>query len=260
MRFAIQGAGHLATALIEGFSRAHTGPISLYNRTPARARALAERFPTLKVFERGQAFDAEPCPPLLVIPATAILHLEAARIERLRESGRVLVTCANGLPLSRLKQTVPGVPWVKAIPSIAAAVGKSVTLMADGTPEVERIFASVGTVVRIESDDEIDRLSVLTSCLPGILAAMLDELAHTYSLDERQTRDLLLESALGSILVAKEQETTLANLVTSVANPGGLTEAGVSVIRRNAPSLFAELKQALDARIRERRIRLTAES
>jgi len=180
-QFALQGAGHLATALVEGFSRARAGPISIYDHTPARAQALAKRFPALTVFERESR-------------------------------------------------------------------------------EVERIFASVGSVVRLESDDEIDRLSVLTSCLPGILAAMLDELASTYALDERQTRDLLLESALGSILVAQEKETSLADLVTSVANPGDLTEAGVSVIRRTMPSLFAELKQSMDARIRERHLRLIADS
>jgi pyrroline-5-carboxylate reductase len=247
----------LATALVEGFARVHAGPISLYDRTPARAQALAERFPALRVFEREPEFDAEPCPLLLVIPAAAILHLPAERIERLRRSGRVFVSCANGLPLER---TFPGVRWVKAIPSIAAAVGKSVTLMANATPEVERIFASVGTVVHIETDDEIDRLSVLTSCLPGILAAMLDELARTYALDERQTRDLLLESALGSILVAQAKDTSLADLVTSVANPGGLTETGVSVIRGSLPPLLAEMKQAMDAKIRDRRLRLKADS
>jgi pyrroline-5-carboxylate reductase len=255
-QFALQGAGHLATALIEGFSLAHTGPISIYDRTPARAQTLAERFATLRVFEQPREFDAEPCPLLLVIPAAAILSLPADRIERLRRSGRVLVSCANGLPLSLLQKLVPDVPWVKAIPSIAAAVGKSVTLVANATPEVERIFNSIGSVVQIESDDEIDRLSVLTSCLPGILAAMLDELAQIYALDRRQTRDLLLESVLASVLVAQGKETTLADLVASVANPGGLTEAGVAVIRRGAPALLAEMKQAIEVRIRERRIRL----
>ena len=257
-QFALQGAGHLVTALVEGFARAHAGPISLYDRTPARARALAGRFPALTVFDQEPEFDAERCPLLLVIPASAILQLPAERIERLRRSGRVVVSCANGLPLSLLKKTFPDVPWAKAIPSIAAAVGKSVTLMAGGTPEVERIFASVGSVVQLDNDDQIDRLSVLTSCLPGILAAMLDELARAYTLDERQTRDLLLESALGSILVAQKKETTLADLVTSVANPGGLTETGVSVIRRSMPSLLAEMKQAMDARIHER-LRLIAD-
>ena len=259
-QFALQGAGHLATALIEGFARANAGPISIHDRTPARARALAGRFPQLTAFEQEQKFDAEPCPLLLVIPASAILQLAAARIERLRQSGRVLVSCANGLPLSLLEKAVPGVPWVKAIPSVAAAVGKSVTLMMNGTPEVERIFTSAGNVVHIASDDEIDRLSALTSCFPGILAAILDELASTYALDQRQTRDLLLESARGALLLAQQRETSLSDLVRSVANPGGLTESGVAVIRRSAPALFAEMKQTMDAKIQARRIRLKAES
>jgi len=244
----------LAAALVEGLSRAQAGPISIYNRTPARAQALAGLFPTLKVFEQVQDFDAEPCPVLLVIPARAILHLPADRIERLRRSGRPLVSCANGLPLSLLEKTFPEVPWVKAIPSIAAAIGKSVTLMANPTPEVDRIFASIGSVVQIETDDEIDRLSVLTSCLPGILAAILDELAQTYALDDRQTRDLLIESALGTILLAQQKNTSLADLVTSVANPGGLTENGVAVIRRTMPLLLAELKESMDEKIRDRRL------
>lgn len=247
----------MATALIQGFSRARIAPVSLHNRTHARALALAERFPALAVFEREQDFDSEPCPLLLIIPGPAILQLPAARIERLRRSGRVLVSCANGLPLSLLQTTFPEIHWVKAIPSVSAAVGRGVTLMANGTPAVERIFTSLGTVLPIENDDEIDRLSALTSCLPGLLAATLDEFAHAYGLDERQTREILLESALGSILVAQESPASLADLVASVANPGGLTETGVSVIRERLPPLLAAMKQAMDARIRDRRARLS---
>jgi pyrroline-5-carboxylate reductase len=154
-QFAIQGAGHLATALIEGLSRAQVGSGSIHNRTHTRALALADRFPALKVFEHEQEFDSEPCPLLLVVPGPAILHLPAERVERLRRSGRVIVSCANGLPLPLLERTFPQLPWVKAIPSIAAAVGHSVTLMAKGaaTPEsgfeaVQHLFASVGTALR----------------------------------------------------------------------------------------------------------------
>ncbi len=255
-QLAIEGAGHLASALIEGFSRAQIAPVSLHNRTPARALALAERFPCLQVFDQEPEFDADPCPLLLVIPGPAILALPAGRLEQLRGSGRVIVSCAGGLPLSVLEKTFPGLHWVKAIPSVSAAVGVSVTLMSTGAPPaIERIFAAVGTTVQIESDDEIDRLSVLTSCLPGILAAMLDELARTYGLDERQTRELLLESALGSILVAREKATNLSDLVATVANPGGLTETGVSVLRRGLRPLLAEMKLAMEARIRDRRRR-----
>jgi hypothetical protein len=44
-------------------------------------------------------------------------------------------------------------------------------------------------------------------------------------------------------------------MVASVANPGGLTEVGVSVIRRNLPPVLRELKLAMDDRIQRRRQR-----
>jgi shikimate 5-dehydrogenase len=50
-RLAIHGAGHLTTALVEGFSRVQIESISLYNRTRQRAAELARLFPIIKVFE-----------------------------------------------------------------------------------------------------------------------------------------------------------------------------------------------------------------
>src|SRR5215467_1820490 len=195
-RLAIHGAGHLTAALVEGFYRAQMEPISLYNRTRQRATELARAFPIVKVFGDQAEFDSERCPLLLVIPGRALLEVSHARMERLRASGRVVVSCVNGLPLAVLEQRFPGIRWIKAIPNVAAAVGRSVTLITQGTFVedadvrcVEQIFEGVGRVLRARRDEELDRLAVVTACLPGILGAMLDEFAKTYQLDEQQTRE-----------------------------------------------------------------------
>ena len=259
-RVAVHGAGHLTAALVEGFSRAHTAPVSIYNRTPQRARGLARVFPILRVFEDQAAFDSEKCPLLLVIPGRALLEALHAGTERLKASGRVVVSCANGLPLPVLEQRFPGIPWIKAIPNVAAAVGKSVTLMAKSAATgeadfraVQQILGSVGTVFRVQDDEEMDRLAVVTSCLPGLLGGILDEFAQTYELDETQTRELLIESALGSLGLAKRNPAGLQGLVASVCNPGGLTETGVVTIRKTLPPLLAELRNALDRKQERRR-------
>jgi|SRR5581483_8113841 len=252
-RLAIHGAGHLAAALAEGFFRAQMGPISLYNRTRQRAIELARAFPIIKVFDDQAPFDSEKCPLLLVIPGRALLEAADARMERLGESGRVVVSCVNGLPLSVLDRRFPGIRWIKAIPNVAAAVGKSVTLVAKGNAaddadlrSVEQLFETLGTVIATYTDEELDRLSVVTSCLPGILAAMLDEFTHAYDLDESQSRDLLVASAAGSLALAGHYRGSLGDLASSVANPGGLTEAGVATVRSNLPPIMAELRDVLN--------------
>ncbi len=182
-------------------------------------------------------------------------------MERLRASGRVVVSCVNGLPLSVLEQRFPGIRWIKAIPNVAAAVGRSVTLITKGEAaedahlrSVEQVFEGLGTVFRAHSDKELDRVAAVTSCLPGILGAMLDEFAQAVGLDERQTRELLIASAAGSLALAERDAVTLRDLVSSVSNPAGLTEVGVSTIRSTLPPVLAELRDMLD-RKRESRWR-----
>jgi len=230
------------------------------NRTRQRATDLARAFPIVKVFEDQAAFDSETCPLLLVIPGRVLLEVSHARMERLRASGRVVVSCVNGLPLAVLEQRFPGIRWIKAIPNVAAAAGKSVTLMAKGAAiddgefhSVEQIFQGLGTVFRVQSDEELDRLAVVTSCLPGILGAMLDEFSQAYGLDEQQTRELLIASAAGSLALAERDGMSLRDLVSSVSNPGGLTEAGISKIRSTLPPVLAELREALDRKRELRR-------
>ena len=260
-QLAIQGAGHLATALVEGFFRVQIKPISLYNRTQQRATALARAFPIIQVFEDQAAFDSETCPLLLVIPGRDLLEASPARMERIRASGRVAVSCVNGLPLSVIEHRFPGIRWIKAIPTVAAAVGRSVTLIVQGgavedadVRSVEQIFAGLGTVLRASGDEELDRLAVVTACLPGILAAILDEFAKAFELDERQTLELLISSAIGSLALAERDAATLRDLVSKVSNPGGLTEVGVSTVRSTLSPVLGKLRDVLD-RTRESRWR-----
>jgi len=234
--------------------------ISIYNRTTQRAVELALKFPTLKVFDDQAAFDSEKCPLLVVIPGLALLEMPRARIDRLKASRRVVVSCINGLPLSVLVRRFPSIPWVKAIPSVAAALGKSVTLVAkDSAVEdrdfssVRRIFERVGVVFQTHDDEETDKLAVVTSCMPGLLCAILDEFAHTFELDEEQVSELLLDSALGSLALARRDSAGLKSLVSSVSNRGGLTEVGVSMIRVTFPSVFDQLRHVLDRKQQQRR-------
>ncbi len=251
---AVQGAGHLGTALLEGFLRSRTAPITVHNRTAARASNMASRYPEVRFVERLEAFDQESCPLLLAIPGQAILEIPTDRVSRLSASSRLVVSCCNGLPLATLEARFPSIRWAKAVPAVTASIGKSVTLVMSShdAPELERIFGMVGSVVRFSMEEEFDRLSPVTSCLPGLLATILHELGQAFHLSATESRDLLAESALGTLLLTYSKSTSFDELANTVANPGGLTESGASVLRRDLPELFAAMKQAMDQRTEQR--------
>ena len=82
------------------------------------------------------------------------------------------------------------------------------------------------------------------------MARPLRKRAVTYGLSERQTSDLLIESSIGSLLLAKGRNGSLREIVASVSNPGGLTEVGVATIRQELPAVLGELKHALECKQR----------
>ena len=78
-----QVSGHLAAALTEGFCRAEAVPISIHNRAPEHALALASVSQGLRAAEREE-FDAEQRLLLPVVAGPAILRMRRDRIARLR--------------------------------------------------------------------------------------------------------------------------------------------------------------------------------
>jgi len=84
------------------------------------------------------------------------------------------------------------------------------------------------------------------------MARPLRKRAVTYGLSERQTSDLLIESSIGSLLLAKGRNGSLREIVASVSSAGGLTEVGVATIRQELPAVLEELKHALECKQEQR--------
>jgi pyrroline-5-carboxylate reductase len=256
----IYGAGHLATALVEGFHRAGVESIAIYNRTPARAQTLAARFDSCHAIEKEKDIFNACCPVLLVIPGQAILELPRELEDGLRWSRSTVVSCANGLPLELIEATHPGIAWAKAVPTITAAVCRGVTPLFFGSAvsDVARtsilaLFCKVGEPLLLEEDAEMDRISSITSCFPGLLAEVLDEWAHAFGLNANEERKLLLKSSLATLLALEDSAMSFGELVEHVARPGGLTGVGVAAIREEFPRAFAHVQAKMEGKIRVRR-------
>jgi pyrroline-5-carboxylate reductase len=181
---------------------------------------------------------------LLIIPGQAILELPREFVDSLRRSQSTVISCANGLPLELIEAKHPGIAWAKAVPTITAAVCRGVTPILFGSEvsdaartSILALFRMVGEPLLLEEDAGMDRMASITSCFPGLLAAVLDEWAH--GLNAEEGRKLLLESALATLLAIEDSAIPFGELVEHVARPGGLTGVGVAAIREEFPRAFA---------------------
>jgi pyrroline-5-carboxylate reductase len=113
---------------------------------------------------------------------------------------------------------------------------------------VNGLFGAIGDAVEVKEKD-FGVLADLTSSAPGYLAALMSEFvlaAERKAIPAELAECLVKQTLIGTALLLKEE--SFKGLIARVATKGGITEAGVSVIQRDAPEMFDQLFMATEAR------------
>jgi pyrroline-5-carboxylate reductase len=252
--FGFIGTGHLGSMLVRQFVQ--TGAIEAEeilasNRTPGKAEELA------------MAFGIRPSSNRVVAELSDVIFLCVRPLEvkdvlsevaYLLDSGKLLVCVAADVSLERL-QNLCMARLVRAFPSMASEKRQGTTLLAFGenaTREDRRLlkglFQAIGWAAEVEEKD-FAVLADLTSSGPGYLAALMREFAlaaEREGIAAELAESLVKQTLLGTALLLEEE--SFAGLIESVATKGGITQAGVKVIRREAPGMFDQLFSATQER------------
>lgn len=167
---------------------------------------------------------------------------------------KLLVSVAGDVSLRNLRMLCRS-RVARAFPSMASECLKGVTLLAfgDNTTTIDRhfianLFRSIGDCVEVDETD-FGILADLTSCAPGYISAIMREFvlaAERREIPAELAERLVKQTLLGTAELLAEE--SFQNLISNVATKGGITEAGVKVIQREAPAMFDQLFWATEAR------------
>ena len=252
--FGFIGTGHLGSMLVRQFVQ--TGAIEAEailasNRTPEKAEELAM---ALGIRPSSNRVVAELSDVIFICVRPLEVRDVLSDIAYLLDSGKLLVSVAADVSLERL-QSLCMARLARAFPSMASEKRQGTTLLAFGenaTREDRRLlkglFQAIGWAVEVEEKD-FAVLADLTSSGPGYLAALMREFAlaaEREGIAAELAESLVKQTLLGTALLLEEE--SFAGLIESVATKGGITEAGVKVIRREAPSMFDQLFSATQER------------
>lgn len=228
------GCGKMGGALLEHWmSGGETFTIvdPALDAAPASARLVAD------ASELGsETFD-------LVIAAIKPQLIDAVlpdHARRLAQGGYVL-SIAAGCSAERISRAMAGAPVVRVMPNLPAAVGRGVSgIYADGAigpdqlAHATALMERAGTVVAVESEDRLDRVTAVAGSGPGYVF----EIARTYvaaaeelGFDRAQARQMVLGTMAGTIAMAMEDDAEdLGTLRNSVTSKGGTTAAGLAAL------------------------------
>ena len=247
LRIGIIGTGNLgaslAKALVEHGSIL-AQEIGIYNRTPAKAWILQEEY-GCKVYATVENLIEDV--PVVIL---AVRLSDAHSLLQMPIWGKspLLLSAVGGLGLKRLEQWVPS-PVVRFLPSVTLPTGRGTLLFSSGTRvasvtemAIRTLMKGVGQSLFVPEED-LRIASDLTSCGPGFLGALLNEMVKSASertsLPASVLRQMVTETAIafGQLL---DQGKTPEQICRTVAVPGGVTEAGLKTLVPLSSQLWRE--------------------
>lgn len=149
-------------------------------------------------------------------------------------------------------ESYTGAKVTKLSPSLASEVGEGISLVCHGrkvtTDEayfIEDLLSGIGKV-KLISESEFEIADKLTSCGPGLIAAIFDEFVKSAAasgspISREIAEQLILQTLLGTTRLFAEKGMGFGDMISRVATGGGITEAGMKVLRAGLPPVFDEM-------------------
>jgi pyrroline-5-carboxylate reductase len=236
-RVQVIGGGKMGEALVAGLVGGGFAPVEelrVVERVPARADELRERFPALDV-----ADHVGPAGGHVVAVKPADVEMVCREVSDVASTAPVL-SIAAGVTIARLEAALPtGTPVVRAMPNTPALVGAGASAVAAGTAAddddlawAERVLGAVGTVVRVD-ESSLDAVTGLSGSGPAyvfLVAEALIEAGVLAGLPRATSRELTVQTLLGSARLLAESTEGPEALRAGVTSPGGTTAAGLRAL------------------------------
>jgi pyrroline-5-carboxylate reductase len=161
-----------------------------------------------------------------------------------------IVSIAGSVSIANIEKIHNG-KVSRILPTIISSVKKGVTLVCHNENVNENDKEEIKVLLRLFSDvdytpeNEFDLVSHLTSCAPGLFAAIFKEyvnVAKVHSeLPIERIRDLVLKTLSGTANYLEKESPDFDLMVQRVATKGGTTEVGVEVLAEKLPAVFGDM-------------------
>ena len=169
---------------------------------------------------------------------TVIFCVKPANVEevatRITGKARVIYSVLAGTTISKLKQNLHPNAVVRAMPNLAAQVGKSMTTLTgdiEFKEEAQKLMGAIGATRWLSSEKEIDIATGLAGSGPAYLALISEALADGAVKQGLKRDDAMaimrgLFDGFGTLI----QDVHPALLKDGVMSPGGTTAAGYGAL------------------------------
>jgi|TARA_A100001015_G_scaffold252967_1_gene292869 pyrroline-5-carboxylate reductase len=185
-----------------------------------------------------------------------ILKEVALELSKVIQMQTLVVSIAAGVPVSALQSWFSNnIPIVRSMPNTPTMLGAGATGMhanrhvtADQCLIVEHIFNAVGYSCWLESEKDIDSVTAVSGSAPAyffLIFEIMERAAKDFGLSPTAAKNLILQTAKGSVAMALNSNSEVSELRRQVTSPGGTTEKAIATL--HAGNLNQLVYQAMKA-------------
>lgn len=251
MQIGIIGTGNMGGMLATAFAKLEGNRVYLFNRTKAKAEALAAEYTRMKVCKSLTELIHKSEIVLLCTKADdARKILKAAGGEF--TDNQFLLASISGIPLKEFERTTIAKVG-KLIPSLTQTVNKGVILFTFGSrfskydkALVNELFSQISKPICI-SESEMRISADITSCGPAFLAHIATswaKAASEYSNIPYEMIESMVAETLIGFTAMLEQGMTFQDIKNKIMVPGGVTERGMNSIGESPYQMFKNMHDA----------------
>ncbi|MCO6432507.1 MAG: pyrroline-5-carboxylate reductase [Deltaproteobacteria bacterium] len=166
----------------------------------------------------------------------------AASLPKL-SADQIVISVMAGVPIKRIEEALQGhKKIIRCMPNLPVVIGQGTIAFAtssavgsDELRDAERILASGGRAVALESESQIDAVTALSGSGPAYLFYAVEKLLEVgveLGLTEEQARSLILNTIKGAAAMVEKEPHSLKTMRAAVTSKGGTTAAAIEQFER----------------------------
>ncbi len=269
MKLGIFGCGNMGSVLLEGILNTglfHAEDLIIYDLDRKKAGRFRDQWRVLAAADEKYLVSRSDYVLFAVKPQD--LEKLLKEIEReINTPGKIVISIAAGVRVSKFRQYVPDNPVVRAMPNTPMMIGKGACgIYFDGAIPEDRkktvlsIFQASALTEVVPKEDMLDAVTGLSGSGPAYVFSFIKSLADG-GVQEGLPRDvaekLAIQTVLGSSEMAMkkvvEDGSNLEQLKDMVTSPGGTTAAGLYALERER-FRYAVMKAVREASQKSRKL------
>lgn len=234
-RILLVGCGKMGGAMLDGWLDQGVSPADVMVVEPSGESGRAGVMAVKNAESVPAGFN-----PDMVVLAVKPQMMDAALPAYARYANSLFLSIAAGKTLAYFKNRLGDVAVVRAMPNTPAAVRRGVTgavanakVDAGQRAGAETLLASVGDVVWVDSEDQMDAVTAVSGSGPAYVFLMAEALAQAgvvAGLPEDLAARLARVTVSGSGELLHRSPESAAQLRQNVTSPGGTTFAALQVL------------------------------